>query len=176
MRLRPGLFCMKGKSMDQSAKTLDQAIRMAMDAEQKAASFYESAAAATKDPRGKDMLSQLSAFEKKHVEILSRMLKPEFAESAIAPFPSFSLNPVQLGVPSAPLAGDALKTDLDALTIAIESEKRARKTYLNLADSSESPRLKNIFLKIADEEDLHRKILEDQFMGLTNKGYWTWGE
>ena len=58
----------------------------------------------------------------------------------------------------------------------IGAEKTARADYLALAESAKDKSVKDFFKKIADEEDGHRRILEDQFLTLTNSGRWTWAE
>ena len=66
---------------------------------------------------------------------------------------------------------------LKILSMAIDSETEANEHYRKMADETIDPTGKEMFLKLADEETLHRRILSDEFYHLSNQGnVWVWGD
>lgn len=154
---------------------LVDAVRMAIKAEQEAVSFYERAAENTSNPRGRQLFSQLVSFEKSHFAALSKYLKT-LDGGLFVVYKGTAFKVGKIGKPDSPLTKKALKTDIDALTVAIESETRAQAAYLDLAQAVSEPEVVAFFNRLAGEEGLHKKVLEEQFFALANKGHWTWGE
>ena len=63
------------------------------------------------------------------------------------------------------------------LTIAIDAEETANKHYKKMAEQTSDTKGKEMFLKLADEELMHRRILSDEFYQISNKsGSWFWGD
>jgi len=67
-----------------------------------------------------------------------------------------------------------LKDTASILTKAIDNEKIAGERYRALAEETEDPRGKDMFRKLSHEEQIHERILEDEFYSLSNKGVWGW--
>ncbi|MGZ3604450.1 MAG: ferritin family protein, partial [Thermodesulfobacteriota bacterium] len=67
-------------------------------------------------------------------------------------------------------------TDMDALKIAIREEKKALAYYRSLAELTRDPRGKDMYKRLAGEESLHEKLLNDQYYSLQNTGLWSWGD
>ena len=65
---------------------------------------------------------------------------------------------------------------LSILSKAIEDEKNASAYYAKLADETDDLAGKEMFTKLAEEEKLHTKILNDQWYSLNNQGIWLWGD
>lgn len=151
------------------------AVRLAMKAEQGAAEFYAKAAERTGDPRGRDMFAQLAAFEKSHYTALGSMLE-NAQTGAFAPYAGTGFADFRPEQPAAPLSETNMKSDIDALTIAIDAEKKAQAAYREMAESADDPEVLALFHKLAEEEAMHKKVLEDQVYALSNQGHWTWGE
>ena len=160
--------------MPREIKSYAEAVRLAMNSEKEAMTFYQSAAGNTDDERGRKMFLELVAFEKDHFERLAGLLKSAKDGPAGGPVAMDAGPDVQSGC--VPDATKGLKGDIDAVSTAIGAEKTARADYLALAESAKDKSVKDFFKKIADEEDGHRRILEDQFLTLTNSGRWTWAE
>jgi rubrerythrin len=81
----------------------------------------------------------------------------------------------QVGV--AETAGTSLADLKDTAAIlgkAIENEKVAGERYRALAEGTSDPAGQDMFQKLADEETIHQRILEDEFFSLSNKGVWGW--
>ncbi|MCR4437760.1 MAG: ferritin family protein [bacterium] len=61
--------------------------------------------------------------------------------------------------------------------MVIEAETQAHERYRSLAAQTEDPQGKAMFEKLAEEEVLHRRILNDEFYYLSNRGgIWFWGD
>jgi rubrerythrin len=160
---------------EKNATGLLNAIKSAMDAEQKAAAFYKEAAQHTSDPKGKDMFTQLVAFEQGHYATLGKLLASvENGQPGTVQYDSASFRPTTPAVSGLEKqAGAHLQSAIDAVTLAIAAEKKARDNYRAMAVSADDQALVDLFMKLADEEELHRKVLDDQFFALANKGTWT---
>lgn len=152
-----------------------KAIELAMAAEEKAAAYYEQVAQRAADPKGKDLFEQLARFERHHYDRLAAA-RDALGDGADYPvYEGTDFAAARLG-PSAPV-DEAARSDLaDALQIAIESEKKAAAEYTRLADQAGTDAGTAFFRRLAEEEALHEKVLNDQFYSLTNEGVWTWGD
>jgi rubrerythrin len=72
--------------------------------------------------------------------------------------------------------GQEQLTDMDALKIAVREEKKAHAYYRSMAELTKDPRGKDMYKRLADEEALHEKLLNDQYYSLHNTGVWSWGD
>jgi rubrerythrin len=72
--------------------------------------------------------------------------------------------------------GQEQLTDMDALKMAIREEKKAQTYYRSMAELTKDPRGKDMYKRLANEEALHEKILNDQYYSLHNTGVWSWGD
>lgn len=161
--------------MSEDKSILKDAVIMAMEAEKEAAEFYEQAAGRTNDSTGREMFNQLVSFEKSHYAALKNFFESIDSES-FEGYMGTEFSPVASQKQQSPLSDEYLKTDIDAISIAIEAEKKAKEAYVNIAESVKGTKVADFFSRLAKEEELHKKVLEDQFLVLSNKGYWTWGE
>lgn len=152
----------------------EEAIRLAMEAELEASAFYRQAAQKTNDPKGKDMFTQLADFERGHYRHLERLL--ESGAVKFTGYEGLSFKQAKPGVPAKELAGGDRQTDIEAIKLAIKAEEKAHQAYLELAEKAGNSTVKDMFAKLAEEENLHRRILQDQFYSLSNQGLWVWGE
>jgi rubrerythrin len=155
------------------------AIEIAMEAELKANKFYSDAVKAASNERGKDLLKQLANFELNHYKKLKELrnsLQKEgkFIEYKGTTFETFKS--AHLSEASGKIEQN--KEDvLHILSMAINAEKEANERYRKMADETTDPMGKEMFLKLADEETLHRRILSDEFYQLNSQGdIWIWGE
>jgi len=148
-------------------------IQLAKEAEQKAGAFYADAATKTKNPLGKKLFEQLAEFEGNHFRALVAMEtflrdKGTFAgyEGKEQPFPK----PSEVSGIEEPNKMSAL----EIITQAIEIEREAEKKYFTLADQTNDPTVHSLFLKLAEEEHNHYRILRDAYWNLNNRGVWEW--
>ena len=162
--------------MNTTGLTMAEAIRIAKEAELKAAEFYKEAASKTQNPLGKELLEQLAAFENYHYRKLveleeSLKQRGEFIEYEAR---DFKLPPAgEIGEKAKEM--DA-KSMMAILTTAIDIEKAAQERYHKLAEQTSDPRGKEMFERLAREEEVHYRILSDEYYNLNNYGVWVWME
>jgi len=156
---------------------LEEALDIAMDAELKAQAFYAQAAAEVQDPRGRDLLSRLAAFEQYHYQKLSELAQSLQTGGQYVEYETRTIEQFD------PLAGDGeaggtkfaeVESETSALSKAIENEKIAGERYQALAEQTSDPRGRAMFRDLANEERMHQRILEDEFYSLSNQGVWGW--
>lgn len=157
--------------------TLD-AIRTAMDAEMEAHTYYSQSAQKAASPKGKNMFSQLAAFELNHYNNLKALLDSLLQGKGWTVYQGTRFSDTS----HAPEGKDAAREEdskddvLAILSKAINDEKNAAAYYAKLAHETADPAGKAIFTKLAEEEKIHTKILNDQWYSLNNEGVWLWGD
>jgi len=156
-----------------------EAIKIAMDAEMKAHEKYAQAAQQSTNPKGRDMFSQLAAFELSHYNNLKALFDSLTNGKGWTTYTGtkFSETPQFMEGEASSLEASETKDDvLSFLSKAIEGEKKACEYYTKLEEETDDPAGKEMFKKLAEEEKLHTKILNDQWYSLNNKGVWIWGD
>ncbi len=165
-----------GKHLSWTDKEDLKAIRVAMEAEKGAYQNYSKAAKMTKNPRGRDMFHQLSEFEMNHYQRLKDLLKSLEEKGEWTLYPGTSLKkPTALKAVQPPKGRDQLN-DMDALKMAIRAEKKAQSYYRSMVELTKDPRGRDMYKRLAEEEELHEKLLNDQYYSLHNTGIWSWGD
>lgn len=156
---------------------LEEALDLAVEAELKAQAFYAQAAVEVQDPRGRDLLSRLAAFEQYHYEKLSELAASLRLDGNFVEYETRTLNqfaPLPLGGETAGTSLGELHDQAAILSKAIENEKIAEERYLVLAGQTLDPAGQAMFRALANEERMHQRILEDEFYTLSNTGAWGW--
>jgi len=153
-----------------------EAIKVAMQAEKNAYQSYSRAAKKTKNPKGRDMFQQLSEFEMNHYQKLKDLLKSLQEKGEWILYGGTSLKKKTIPLKAAKPKGQDQLTDMDALKIAIREEKKAQGYYRSMAELTKDPRGKDMYKRLANEEALHEKLLNDQYYSLHNTGSWSWGD
>ena len=156
---------------------LEEALDIAMEAELKAHAFYAQAAIEVEDPAGRALLGRLAAFEQYHYQKLAELADSlrdagrfiEYETRTISEFTPFAGG----GEASGTLL-DRLEDEASILSVAIENEKIAGERYRALAAATADPTGQTMFKDLANEEQMHQRILEDEFFSLSNKGIWGW--
>ena len=163
--------------MSESKSKID-AIKLAMDAEQQAHTYYSQSAQKATSPKGKDMFSQLAAFELNHFNYLKSLLTSLQEGAGWASYSGTQFSGSgQSSEAKNSSAEEGMKDDvLSILSKAIEDEKNASVYYTKLAEETDDPAGKETLKKLAEEEKLHTKILNDQWYSLNNQGVWLWGD
>ena len=156
---------------------LEGALQIAMDAELKAQAFYARAAAEIQEPQGRDLLGRLAAFEQYHYEQLDKLARSlqedgRFIEYETREVGQFA--PLVGGGETAGTQLDELTDTAGILSKAIENEKIAGDRYRALAKETTEPAGQDMFHKLANEEMIHQRILEDEFFSISNRGAWGW--
>jgi rubrerythrin len=155
---------------------LEEALDIAMEAELKAQAFYAQAAIEVRDPRGRDLLSRLAAFEQHHYQKLSELAQALQQRGEYIEYEGLTMQsvvPFSGGEASGTLL-DELGDEAGILIKAIENEKIAGERYRVLAEQTTDATGRAMFQRLANEEQMHQRILEDEFYSLSNQGVWGW--
>jgi rubrerythrin len=150
---------------------LADGIRIAKDNEKTAADFYAKAAKIAGNPGAKKLFDQLTEFEKIHYERLTALeesLKEKGAFIAYAGT-DFKLPPnLVIKMPELPDRPSVM----NIFTQAADLETRAENGYNALAELTTDSQGHDMFLKLAEEEHKHYRILKDVYWTLNNLGQW----
>ncbi len=155
---------------------LEEALDIAMEAELKAQAFYAQAAIEVQDPRGRDLLSRLAAFEQHHYRKLSELAQALQQRGEYIEYEGQTMEgvvPFDAGEAAGTLL-DELGDEAGILAKAIENEKIAGERYQVLAGQTQDITGQAMFQRLANEELMHQRILEDEFYSLSNQGVWGW--
>jgi rubrerythrin/ribosomal protein S27E len=153
-----------------------KALQLAMEAEKNAYQTYSRAAKKTKNPKGRDMFQQLSEFEMNHYQRLKNLFQSLQEKGEWILYEGTSLKRKKIPVTAQKPKGQEQLSDMDALKIAIGEEKKAQVRYRSMAELTKDPRGRDMYKRLADEEALHEKLLNDQYYSLHNTGIWSWGD
>ncbi len=165
-----------GQEMDWTEREDIRAVKTAIEAEKEAYQAYSKAAKRTKNPKGREMFEQLSEFEMNHYRRLKDLLTSLQARKEWIHYEGTPLRKGRNLVETEKAKSTEALTDMDALKIAIREEKKAQAYYRSLADLAKDPRGKEMYKRLAEEEALHEKIMNDQYYSLHNTGVWSWGD
>jgi rubrerythrin len=156
-----------------SNTNLLDAIKVVKENERIASDTYAAAAKKISNPMGKQLFEQLSEFEQYHftkVSALEKSLidKGTYISYAGKDFPLPPLFEIK--------AAQELnrKSVMNIITDAIALEKRAQKTYSDLASQVTDPEGHAMFSRLAEEEHNHYRLLNEAYWTLTNLGVWKW--
>jgi len=156
---------------------LEEALDIAMDAELKAQAFYAQAAVEVQDPQGRDLLGRLAAFEQYHYQKLSDLARSLQDDGQFITYETRTVEQFAPTLARGETAGtqfEELKDTPSILGKAIENEKMAGERYRALAEDTDDPDGQDMFRKLANEEMIHQRILEDEFYSISNQGTWGW--
>ncbi|OGP60588.1 MAG: hypothetical protein A2162_05375 [Deltaproteobacteria bacterium RBG_13_52_11b] len=165
-----------GREMPWTEREDLKAVKVAMEAEKEAYQFYAKSAKQTKNPRGKDMFQQLSEFEMNHYQKLKELSKSLADKGEWILYSGTPLKKKALPLKTEKVKGQEQLTDMDALKMAVKEEKKAETLYRSMADATKDPRGRDMYKRLAEEEALHEKLLNDQYYSLHNTGIWSWGD
>lgn len=165
-----------GKEILWSDREDIKALKVAINAEREAYQTYAKAAKRTRNPKGKDMFQQLSEFEMNHYQKLKALLKSLEEHGEWILYEGTNLKEKKIPLRMERLSGHERLSEMDALKIAIREEKKAKAYYQSLSELTKDPRAKDMYKRLASEEELHEKILNDQYYSLHNTGLWSWGD
>ena len=153
--------------------TLMDAIRVAKENERIASESYAGAAENLNNPLAKELFTQLSKFEKFHLEKLTALEKSlqESGEFIQYEGKEFPLPPVfEIKAAKEP----DKKSAMHVLTEARELESQMQKAYASLAAQVPDGRGKDMFNKLAEEEHKHYLILTEAWWSMNDTGEWKW--
>ena len=153
--------------------TLLDAIAVVKQNERIASDSYLEAAKSITNPLGKQLFTQLSAFEQYHFEVITALEKSlrEKGEFVAYEGKDFPLPPV-FEIEAAKEAHK--KSVMKIIAEARQLEKTAEKAYTELAAKTKDLQGHETFIRLAREENAHYFILSEAYWTLTNLGVWKW--
>jgi rubrerythrin len=156
---------------------LEEALDIAMEAELKAQAFYAQAAVEVQEAQGRDLLGRLAAFEQYHYQKLAELARSLQQDGKFIAYETRTVEQFAPTLARGETAGtqiEELKDTAAILSKAIENEKIAGERYRVLAEETDDPDGQDMFRKLANEEMIHQRILEDEFFSISNQGTWGW--
>jgi len=158
---------------------LREAVRNELDGQ----AMYIQAAEGTKDELGKTMFRSFAQEEEEHLHIL-QVQYAEVNESGEwvdvdaarkePPDPKLVLFPQEEGKVREMIPEGA--SDLEALRIAIDFERRAVRMYEQAASQTDNPTAQTFYRDLADWEGTHYEVLDNSYDYLANRGEWFFQE
>lgn len=151
---------------------IKDAIETAIKMETDAISFYGEAAKKTGYPFGKEMFKGFIKDETRHLKMLQGIFKGlniafEFVrpkETIKTVFSEMKDEMMQ--------KAKALDDELEAVSIAMKMEKEGYDYYKKAAANADSDKEKELFERLAEEENDHYSILNETYNFLDNTGHW----
>jgi rubrerythrin len=147
-----------------------EVIKRAIQTEWDGNRFYNRAAEATQDPRGKKMFEQLANDEIGHVEMIENLyhdLLPEAPQGRVKGYPMFAEKKKKTGgvIPD-------FNNEFEVLKEAIENEITARDFYRDCVKKFDSENAKDVFRDLTEMEDGHVRLLTAELDFLEQSGFW----
>lgn len=145
----------------------------AMKSELEAKNFYINASKKAQSQAGKNLFKDLSEFEQNHYEKVKNIIESLENEINI----DISAEEQNIKHIESEVEGEFESNKDEIVTVinlAIESEKNALERYEKISTMFEDEESKKIFNSLAQDERNHKRILEDQFYQLSNKGIIIW--
>jgi rubrerythrin len=156
---------------------LAESLMQAIQAERDGNSFYGMAAAASRDPKAKEIFAQLAVEELDHMQFLSRQYDSILKTGK--PDPTAKLGSRhELGGLSPIFSADIklrikdAHFEMSALSIGIQLEVTAENFYRARAAEADNPEIRGFFLQLADWEAGHYQALLCQHDAL-KEDYWS---
>ncbi len=172
-----GVTCKScGKVVSWTKREDVKAVKVALEAEKEAYQTYSKLAKKTKNPKGREMFQQLSEFEINHFNKLKALLKSLQEKGEWILYEGTTLKKKSIPDKGLKPKGQEQLTDMDALKIAIREEKKAQAYYRSMVELTSDSRGKDMYKRLANEEALHEKVLNDQYYSVQNTGLWSWGD
>ena len=154
---------------DQDLSILD-AIKIATEAERKAAEFYTETAEKA-NPLGRELLEQLAEFERHHYDYLVELEASLREQGAFKEYEGWELTvptPSEIQTTEEPNKASLM----GIITMALDIEKQAKERYLSLAQQTTDATGVAMFEKLAEEEQKHYVLLTSAYWSLNDHGTW----
>ncbi|MBN2571216.1 MAG: ferritin family protein [Ignavibacteriales bacterium] len=138
-------------------------IDFAIEREKEAVQFYNDLQNMVKFEPYKEVLIEFEDMEKSHIRVLHEIQKGEFSAEKLPKIESLAY--ADYIVEKEPNPDMNFQ---DIITIAMKREDKAQKLYLELANKSSDESVRNLFLRLANEEAKHKlhfeKIFDDEVL------------
>ena len=155
---------------------IKDAIKTAIQMEQEGYSFYQKAAAQTSSEMGRTVFSSLAADELLHLEVFKNLFEEKLGQDEWNKLVNSGLKYADIQVFPKDLkkveGANPDTNEIDAIRMAMDSEKRAIDFYAKIKQSITDNEIKEIIDEISRQEQSHYTVLEGEFYHITSTGYW----
>jgi rubrerythrin len=155
---------------------IKDAIKTAIQMEKDGFAFYKKAAAQTKSQAGQDLFESLAQDEEVHLDVFQKMFEDQIGREEWDDLVNSSIKYQDLSVFPKDLTSkegaDPDVNDLDAIRMAMDSEKEAIEYYTEIWTTVTDEDIKKIVDKIIDQEKNHYFLLQQEFDHLDSTGAW----
>lgn len=143
--------------------------------------FYTTAAAMISDEKGSDIFKHLAAEELQHIAVISSIADSVRSGNGWINYNEAIKGGAHINTEALPIfpERDALvnrlksnPTDINAVTIALESEEAAVEFYASLLKEAETTVEKVVLTTLLEMEKNHLKLLRWESESLQNTGFW----
>jgi rubrerythrin len=153
-----------------------EAIKAAIQMEKDGYSFYKKASAQTSSEMGRSIFESLAKDELTHLEVFQKIFDDKLEKqqwddlvNSSKKYETVQIFPKDLNESE---GANPNVDELDALRIAMDSEKYAIDYYTKILHKTTNAEIKKIINVIIDQEKNHYFILEGEFSHLSSTGYW----
>jgi rubrerythrin len=160
-------------NLDLEKNNLEKLLEEALESELKAKEFYENAYKKAESKSGKQLFMELAEFEQGHYEKVKKIIENQKDGKKID---EYYIQSKKLKIKSE-VEGEFEPNKneiIDIIYLAIESEKKAHDRYIKISQMLNDENGKKIFDNLAQDENNHKRILEDELYQLSNKGTIIW--
>ena len=153
------------------------ALELAVKMEKDAVTFYSEAAQKTKHPAGKKMFETITEDEKRHVEMVSQLIKGLGVTHQ-------DVNPMQnMKTVFESMKDELMKKveatsdELEAFKIAMSMEKQGLEFYKKMLAGSKTDKERELLERLIKEEQHHYDLFANTYQFLSDTGNWfMWDE
>jgi rubrerythrin len=147
-------------------------IEIARKMETDAIKFYTEAAKKTKYPAGRKMFETIINDEKRHLDIVNRLLKGLDVQMEDV-HPMKNIKTVFEEMKDEMMEKvEATSDELEAFKIAMQMEEKGLEFYKKLSSEAETEKEKALLLKLVGEEQAHYNIFANTYNFLDDTGNW----
>jgi rubrerythrin len=147
-------------------------LEMALKMEEDAISFYEEAAKKTKHPVGKKMFVTISEDEKRHLEIVTQIIKGLHATNKDVS-PMKNVKSIMKSLKNEMMKKvEASADEMEAFKIAMKMEQEGIAFYTQALANATKVKEKALLERLIQEEQEHYAIFSNSYQFLANTGSW----
>ena len=152
------------------------AIKTAIQMEKDGYAFYKKASSQTSSKMGKDIFESLAKDEELHLEVFQKLFEDKIEKSEWDNLVNSSKKYADINIFPKDLeqieGADPDTNELDAIEIAMNSEKEAIDYYGEIKEKTNDEEISRIINEIIEQEKNHYSILQEEFDHLSKTGYW----
>ncbi len=155
---------------------LVKVIEAGIELEKKGLINYLNFAHKSKSMTGKNMFIRLAKDEYEHMRILEG-IKANIVEGKVMEKPNIPTEEIEGLMPKIKskdglIKGEEGASDLEALKMALEFEKKASNYFAELAKKSEDPETKKLAQELARWEETHYDLIQAEIDSINNTGFY----